>query len=591
VFFLWYLIENYERNPEVKAIVDNNELYFIPCLNPDGYLYNETIAPNGGGLWRKNRRDGVGVDLNRNYSYLTPEGEEQWGTSGTNPDPGSETYPGTGPFSEPETRAVRYFVETHDFQIALNNHTHGELLLYPFGYARDTETPDDFLFSQISAAMVRTNGYDNIISADLYPASGDSDDFMYGMLTTAKGGARDPVFAMTPEIGYSFWPAQADIEGICREMLIHNLTAAQALSNFGLIRADVPQKVNTLSFFLPYTLTRYGFSEGTLTVRFTPVSSNIATTAFETPQTGLQQGGELFSTSLIQLAESIQEGDSIIFELGVDNGKFYVGDRYAIVFGEAINVFTEMADNLDAWTTDGDWGIALGVHHESSPNSSVTDSPAGRYANDAVNTLRLVDPIDLTDPRIVAADLQFWATWNIEDDYDQVQLEVSIDGGQSWTPQCGMYTEPGALTQLTPDEPVYDGRQTEWVQEHIPLTDYLGEEVLLRFELSSDSNLALDGFYFDALQVDILRGTATGTRQVLKEPVRLWPNPTQNELRVATELRNYDYQLLNPLGQQLLSATGLSGTHRIDLSSLPNGIYLLQIYHAGQQRTEKVVKE
>ncbi|MEM9259268.1 MAG: M14 family metallopeptidase, partial [Bacteroidota bacterium] len=311
VFFLWYLIENYERNPEVKAIIDNHELYFIPCLNPDGYLYNETIAPNGGGLWRKNRRDGVGVDLNRNYSYLNADGEEQWGTSGTNPEPTSETYPGTAPFSEPETRAVRYFVEQHNFQIALNNHTHGELLLYPFGYARNTETPDDFLFSQISAAMVRANGYDNIISADLYPASGDSDDFMYGMLTTTKGGDRDPIFAMTPEIGYSFWPAQADIEGICREMLIHNLTAAQTLSDFGLVQAQVPQRVNTLSFSLPYTLTRYGFSDGPLTVLFNPVSGNITTAAFEVPQTGLEQGGDLFSTSLIQLAETIQEGDSI----------------------------------------------------------------------------------------------------------------------------------------------------------------------------------------------------------------------------------------------------------------------------------------
>ena len=39
----------------------------------DGYIYNETTNPNGGGYWRKNRRanaDGsYGVDNNRNYSY------------------------------------------------------------------------------------------------------------------------------------------------------------------------------------------------------------------------------------------------------------------------------------------------------------------------------------------------------------------------------------------------------------------------------------------------------------------------------------------------------------------------------------------
>ena len=58
---------------KLRNIVDSTEMYFIPCVNPDGYVYNETTNPNGGGYWRKNRRnnnDGsYGVDLNRNYGY------------------------------------------------------------------------------------------------------------------------------------------------------------------------------------------------------------------------------------------------------------------------------------------------------------------------------------------------------------------------------------------------------------------------------------------------------------------------------------------------------------------------------------------
>tara|TARA_B110000483_G_scaffold92234_1_gene113742 strand:- start:60 stop:245 length:186 start_codon:yes stop_codon:yes gene_type:complete len=50
---MWYLLENYETDLEVKSIVDYNELYFIPVVNPDGYVYNEQTFPNGGGLWRK----------------------------------------------------------------------------------------------------------------------------------------------------------------------------------------------------------------------------------------------------------------------------------------------------------------------------------------------------------------------------------------------------------------------------------------------------------------------------------------------------------------------------------------------------------
>jgi len=37
---MWCLLENYATSVEVKSIIDNAELYFIPCVNPDGYLYN-----------------------------------------------------------------------------------------------------------------------------------------------------------------------------------------------------------------------------------------------------------------------------------------------------------------------------------------------------------------------------------------------------------------------------------------------------------------------------------------------------------------------------------------------------------------------
>ncbi|WP_438966366.1 M14 family zinc carboxypeptidase [Flavobacterium sp.] len=59
VYYMWYLLENYENDPFIKNLVDNSELYFIPVLNPDGLEWNERIAPNGGGMQRKNRRLGV----------------------------------------------------------------------------------------------------------------------------------------------------------------------------------------------------------------------------------------------------------------------------------------------------------------------------------------------------------------------------------------------------------------------------------------------------------------------------------------------------------------------------------------------------
>ncbi|MEY4893670.1 MAG: hypothetical protein RL751_480 [Bacteroidota bacterium] len=92
IFFMWYVLENYGTNSEITYLVNHMQLYFVPCINPDGYVYNQTTNPNGGGMWRKNRRlnsgGSYGVDLNRNYSY-------GWGTTGTSFTQSNDTYCGT----------------------------------------------------------------------------------------------------------------------------------------------------------------------------------------------------------------------------------------------------------------------------------------------------------------------------------------------------------------------------------------------------------------------------------------------------------------------------------------------------------------
>ena len=231
IFYMWYLLENYATNDEVKDIVDNTELYFIPVVNPDGYIYNYTTNPNGGGMWRKNRRafgDGTfGVDNNRNYDYWINGDSAQsiWNTTGVSTATTGETYPGTAPMSEPENLAVAYFVDNHNFKIALNAHTFSDLLLYPYGYELNVPSPDDAYLNKISAIMVSHNDLINEIASALYAASGDSDDYMYGQTMN-----HSKIFAFTPEVGQSFWPASTDIIPLCNKMVFTNLTAAQTVT-------------------------------------------------------------------------------------------------------------------------------------------------------------------------------------------------------------------------------------------------------------------------------------------------------------------------------------------------------------------------
>ena len=158
IFYMWHLLENYETDEEVKYLMENVELYFIPCINPDGYVYNETTNPQGGGFWRKNRRineggQTFGVDLNRNYGF-------NWGIddTGSSTNSASDVYRGTTPFSEPETQAVRDFCVQHQFKIALNYHAFSNLLIIPWGFDNSL-TPDDATYRALGNKMTEQNNY------------------------------------------------------------------------------------------------------------------------------------------------------------------------------------------------------------------------------------------------------------------------------------------------------------------------------------------------------------------------------------------------------------------------------------------------
>lgn len=173
-----YLLENRKSSSRIASLVENRDIWIIPMVNPDGVEFD--ISTGSYKWWRKNRRnngDGTfGVDLNRNYGYL-------WGTGGSSKDTNSDTYMGTEPFSEPETQAIRDFVESHlNAKVLLTFHTFSELVLYPWGHTYDSivNARDRQAFETMANTMAGWNGYKPQQSSDLYITSGDTTDWAYG---------------------------------------------------------------------------------------------------------------------------------------------------------------------------------------------------------------------------------------------------------------------------------------------------------------------------------------------------------------------------------------------------------------------------
>jgi carboxypeptidase T len=202
------LVRGYATDPEIRAFVDRTELWVVPVVNPDGYQF----AWSSNRYWRKNRRGGHGVDLNRNFSVA-------WGGTGASGNERSETYRGLHAFSEPESAALRDLVKREQFALHIDFHTYGQLVLYPWSYtyarAKDRDRfagVGDRLASAIYAA--HQTRYELKPGAALYPASGTMMDWMYG-----EASALSYTIELRPKGGSGFVLPPEQIRPTCDEGL------------------------------------------------------------------------------------------------------------------------------------------------------------------------------------------------------------------------------------------------------------------------------------------------------------------------------------------------------------------------------------
>ncbi len=272
-FFAYYLLENYATNPEIKYLIDNLEIYIIPCVNPDGWVLNQTTNPNGGGMHRKNCRqtgaNNYGVDLNRNFGYM-------WGydNTGSSPNIEAENYRGTEAFSEPETQAIKNFTEQMQFKFIIDYHCYSNVLLYPWAYT-NAITPDDTIFRAYSELMTYLSWlfYGTPIEAIGYTANGGSFDWFYGEQST-----KPKIFAWSPEAGNpndGFYPISSRIQYIAKLFMDMNMY----LLRFAVTYADIKDLSNRFlqtSDYIKFQLYNIGINNpAQFTVSLVPISQGL----------------------------------------------------------------------------------------------------------------------------------------------------------------------------------------------------------------------------------------------------------------------------------------------------------------------------
>jgi murein tripeptide amidase MpaA len=531
IFFAQYLLQNYGTNGDVTALINNREIYIVPCTNPDGYVYNEVNDPGGGGMQRKNRRNvgsdccggQKGVDLNRNYSVDWADcagASSSCGSSGTS----NETYWGASAFSEPETQAIRNLCYARNFVAAFDQHCSGPYYSLPFGRrSYHTMLPlDREFYTFVPALMGKYNGHragDSYATVQYEVAGGAKDWWLLGDIESFPGEAnkKGKVYGMTGEAGGGgFWAPSNQIIELCKNLCFQDMQLALAAGSYVDVQDLSDIAITNLNPSMGFKLQRVGLGNDPVTVSIIPLL-NIQSVGSPVTVNSLPNYYDTYSGSIpVTIPASLGNQQTIRFVWRVQTGGITIYDTVTKMY----NPVTVFADNMDAGAVTTNWNVSGGWNYTSSyaanGTASLTESPGGNYTASSTRVAALKNTFDLSNATV--AYISFWTRHRAENFRDILRIQVStnstdgMDG--TWTSLAGRTTvqETNTTNQgRLGGQPALTGIKENWTRElvQIPAGFYSASNVRFRFEFSSDANSGSndfeddmdDGFYIDDFKI------------------------------------------------------------------------------------------
>lgn len=184
-------------------------------------------------------------------------------------------------------------------------------------------------------------------------------------------------------------------------------------------------------------------------------------------------GGNWLSGTTLHADGITKEGTTVLLDEGVTKGKN--NDAVRIDLPKKVNVLNTPAE--------GSFEYYGGKGDEADHKMAAT--------------------VDLTKAKSATLDFDAW--YNIEKDWDYAMVQVSTDGGETWTSLSSDRTtttlDPGGYPAIKENLPGYTGSSNGWVHETIDLSAYAGQEIQLQFRSMTDWATNLDGFFADNIKV------------------------------------------------------------------------------------------
>jgi len=411
------------------------------------------------------------------------------------------------------------------------NHTFANGIPHPYGGNPSFVSGREDEMHKMHEDMTRYNRY--VSGATIFtPANGIADDWMVGGAADSNSsvGSGQNILATTPEHGSSaeggFWPSPANIVPIAKRSMRISFMNAYYGGKFAKFHDLTQSDINSLSSNLTFGIERVGQAASNFTLTVTPISSNITNITSPPTQTGMTILEQRDVTAAMTLDPSIAVNEKIEYnvKLADDNGIIFYETNIEKYYQPTL-IFSDVPDTngISNWTATGGWATTT-----TDAYSGSTSIRSGVHSNNSTRTLTTTNSYDLTGSTEVL--VQFYTKWDIERNFDFVELQGSTNGS-TWQTICSKYNKPESLTSTNDAHGgkngsygfqstnssgrVYDGDTFDnWVMDEI-LIDGTNNSFLqntttaqFRFRFRSDADdvtenytTTLDGFFIDDFKI------------------------------------------------------------------------------------------
>ncbi|MDB9842659.1 T9SS type A sorting domain-containing protein [Polaribacter sp.] len=232
----------------------------------------------------------------------------------------------------------------------------------------------------------------------------------------------------------------------------------------------------------------------------------------------------------------------------------------------------------DNWVVKGDqdvWSIAVPngtvLNSAGSGSKAYTTNPNGNYASN--KQAQLVSPCyDLTT--VSSPVLKFSMAYQIEEDWDYLYLEYTINKGATWNNLA-----------------TYTGNNATLSAYEFDLESFANaSSIIFRYRFVTDTYVEEEGVVLDDF---IIEGSTLNLEENIQNNINLYPNPSNGNLTVTwkptSEASNI--KIYNLLGHLILNQNINEGQQRLDLNMTKeaSGIYFIKLKVGNRFMRKKLI--